>query len=63
MDLGEDLPGCIQKKFVFQERTFLEAYEKKNELKSVFDKFILVTQAAGGQKSMQAAKQTRLNVR
>ena len=43
-------------------QTILEAYEKKNELKSAIDKIILVTQVDGGQETMQAAKQTRLNV-
>ena len=43
-------------------QTILEAYEKKNELKLAIDKIILVTQVYGGQETIQAAKQTRLNV-
>ena len=43
-------------------QTILEAYEKKNEHKSAIDKISLVTQVDGGQETMQASKQTRLNV-
>ena len=43
-------------------RTILEAYEKKNELKSTFDKIILVNQAAAGQETMHSAEHTGLKV-
>ena len=41
----------------------LEANEKKNELKRSFDETILLTQAAGGEETMQAAQATRTNRR
>ena len=48
--------------FIPVKQTILERYEKKNELKLAIDKIILVTQVDGGQETIQAAKQIRLNV-
>ena len=65
MDLGEDQPGCRQMEFVFQgNKQFSKRMKRRtsSELKSAIDKIILVTQADGGQETMQTAKQTRLNV-
>ena len=47
-------------KIVFQyKQQFSQVNEENNELKRSFDETILVTQAAGGEKTMQAAKATK----
>ena len=49
-------------KFLFHHNQQFEANEEK-ELKRSFDETILLTQAAGGEETMQAAKATRTNRR